>query len=71
MNIDIIQLIDMLFANNYIELIRIISIYIIDNTNKNLIKIYEDIVWCYVFNNILLCKTYIIKFIKTLHFLSK
>jgi len=68
MNIDIIQLIDMLFANNYIELIRIISVYLINNTNKNLLKIYDDIVWCYILNNIVLCKTYIIKFIKDLHF---
>ena len=67
MNIDIVNLIDMLYSHNYTILIKSIGVYMSNIDDDDLKNLYEDIVWSYILNNMLVCRNNIISFIKTLH----
>jgi len=70
MDIDIIQLINLCFSNNYILFISISNLYVNELKCKKMMDLYINIYWCYIFDNKLLCREYMIKFIKTLHFMK-
>lgn len=67
--LDIIELIDYLFSNNYYEFFKILNKYLINN--NELLDILENIKWHYLFNDIETAKKIGIDLIKLIHLNNK
>jgi hypothetical protein len=66
--LDIIELIDYLFSNNYYEFFKILNKYLMNN---ELLDILENIKWHYLFNDIETAKKIGIDLIKLIHLNNK